>query len=204
MRLGLADEVCAHIRRLGVNAAAHAVEHCNYRTAQRIARKGHSERRVEPRYKVFAYRSLGDILNLTRGEPEDAVHRDNAQKREARDAQPHYRAALERNLQCLAEVTRLARLVCHAHVRIGRYFHTYPARGGAHYRAYNKGDCRLPAYYEKYRHRNDRAYYRDELILVAYERVRSYADCARYFAHTVGALFQLFNAEVVEYRVRNG
>ena len=102
VRLGLADQVSAHVRRLGVDAAAHAVEHGHDGAAQRVAGHGHGEGHEGNAHPV---RGGNEVLRveLAHAETEDQKDDGKAEQGKARHAQAHDAAAAEGDLQRLSQ-----------------------------------------------------------------------------------------------------
>ena len=91
--LGFADQIGAHIGSFCVNSAAHAVEQGDNRTAERIAREGHRKPCRKPQPVLFLH-VRDNVVNLPERHAEHEIYNERADKREARHAQSHHRAAL--------------------------------------------------------------------------------------------------------------
>ena len=197
VRFRLADEIGAHVRRLRIDAAAHAVKQRNDRTAERITRYRHGERRLHAD-EVFADRPVHDVVDLSQCETEHAVNDENAQKREARDAKPHDRTALKSDFERLARVARFVGGFSNAHVGVSCYFHAYEARARAHNRADEESYHRFPGNDNSQNACDDNSDDCDNFVLVSYERVSAFANGCCNFLHPVVALFELTDEEEIE------
>ena len=194
MRFGFADQVGAHIRRFGVNAAADAVEHRDDRTSERIGRKRHREAGLQTEQVPGLRGGAGDdLVHLPERDAEDQINKEDTEQRKAADAEAHDRAAAERDLERFAQLARHARLIRNADVGVGGDFHADVTGRAAHHRTDDKGDGRLPRDQQRENDCDDEDDDDEDLVLVADEGIRAEADGRGDFLHPVRALFELFD-----------
>ena len=197
--LGLADEVSAHVGRLGVDAAADAVEHRDHGAAQRIAGDDHRKR-----HEADALDDPGGSghhalkAQVVAEHAEDHVDDEQAEQREAADAQTHDRAALKGNLEGLAEVLGHARGVGHADVGVGGDAHADEAGAFAHRSADEEGQGAFPGDQDAQGEDDEDGDDADDLQLILDEGIRAFTDLLGDFLHAGSALFQLLDGREVD------
>ena len=196
VRLGLADEVSAHVGGLGVDAAAHAVEHRHERAAQRVARERHRERNECESQQVRI--ATGDLFELPEAQTEDEVHKEKTQQRAAADAQTHYRAAAERDFDRVADAAALAGAVRHADVGIRRDLHADEARASGHHRTDEQRRGGVPGGDDRHQNGDARHHDGEDAVLIVDEGIRAHADRRGDLAHALGALRHFLHRGEVE------
>ena len=200
VRLRLSDEVCTHVGGLGVDASAHAIEHCNDAAAERIPRENEREIVALPRDGIDVFGEFSCLVEKEHSlaETEGKIDDEYAQKGKARDAQPHDASAAEGNFEGFACVSRLVGGVGDADVCIRRDLHADESRKRAHQRADEEGDHRLPGDDDAEHGADAYADDGDNFVLVLDEGVRTFADGRSDLLHPLISLFELADEDKVQ------
>ena len=194
--LGLAHQIRAHVGGLGVDAAAHAVEHGHDGAAQGIARERHGKGdKAQP--QVVGIAGLGHI-ELPQPQAKNQIDQEKPQQREAAHAKTHDRAAPEGNFQRLSNVVGLPGLVGDANVGIGGNFHAHKTGTARHHCAHNERNGGLPHGDHRKDHGNNQDDHQQNRIFIGDERVGADADGSGNFLHFFRTFRQFFDEEIVK------
>ena len=196
MCLGLAHQVSAHVSGLGIDTAAHTVEHCHHGAAQGIAREGHGEGdEMQAQQIHIAGRGL---LQLGQTKAEDHIHDEQAQQSKSAHTQAHDAAALEGYLHGLADVPGLTGSVGHAHIGVGGDLHAHEAGAGRHSGADDQSDGGVPGGDNGHNHRYDGHHDEKHLVLISYKSTGAHTDSRCNFTHFFRSLRHFLHTQEVE------
>ena len=195
--LGLTDEVSTHVGSLGVDTAADTVEHSNDGAAQSVTGKGVGKGQEGNAEEVGDGGQL-TLTQLLQTDAEDEVNEEQTEQSKTADAKAHNGAALEGDLQGLADVAGLVGLVGDADVGVGGDLHADKTGACAHNGAEEQSHTGMPGEQDGENDRNDDDDDGEDLILIGDKGACTDADGGGDLLHSRRAFLHLLHGEEVE------